>query len=116
MASRSVQIFVVNNTGQTLTLQSTQLAHGIWGTPPPPTIGNNANFEAESEGTATGCQGSVVYQIGTVQSQTVTMLFDNPFVGSDAFSAVCTPANAFSCAVTSNGGNNASVTYTVSAG
>jgi len=117
MAARSVEITLVNTTGQALALQATPpLAHGIWGTQPPATVKSKATFEAESNGTLTGVQGTVVYQIGGAKNQTVTLLFDNPFAGSDAFSAVCTPATAFSCAVTSNSGNNANVTFTLSAG
>ncbi|HEX7150306.1 MAG TPA: hypothetical protein VF618_02375 [Thermoanaerobaculia bacterium] len=117
MASRSVNISVVNTTGQLLTLQSTPpLEHGVYTTTPPPTINQTGSFAAESNGTATGVQGLVVYQIGDLQSQTVTLLFDNPFIGNDAFSAPCNPPNAFNCAATSNRGNNANVTYTLSAG
>ncbi|HVR39889.1 MAG TPA: hypothetical protein VMU84_12405 [Thermoanaerobaculia bacterium] len=125
MAARSVTISMINLTTQTLTLvQSPPLAHGQWQTPPPATIAKKASWEAVSDGLATGVQGSLVYQIGSApasappppsqpKTPSVTLTFDNPFVGSDDFEA--TVSSGFNCAVTSNSGNDATVTYTLSA-
>ena len=127
MSSRSVTITLVNTTNLTLMLTSTSLSHGTWQTAPPATIGKKATWEAVSDGFATGVQGFVVYQIGSSATQAqgtapapnapptpaVTLNFDNPYVGSDDFSAA--PSAGFNCAVTSNAGNDAQVTYTLSA-
>lgn len=109
MAARSVVIIFNNQTSQNLTLIAQGLSHGEWSTSPPPSIGPNSSttFEADSDGLFTGVQGSVTYQ-GT-GSQTVNLVFDNPFVGSSSYSGNAALELALSTSV--NGGNNATVTY-----
>lgn len=117
MSARSVKATFVNTTNLVLTLQSDQLVHGEWATQPPGTIGPNSQgeWEAQSSGTLTGVEGTVAYNVGQGQNQSVSTYFDNPYVGSDVFTDMVTPNTAFSCAATSSGGNDAVVTYTLAA-
>lgn len=115
MASRSVQILFNNNTNSALTLQSATLQHGVWtqNDTPPATIAagaQNVPFGSESDGTATGTQGTVVYQMGTVG--TVTLNWDDPFSGSNSYSSSVPPG--FACPFIGGDGNNANVTFTLS--
>lgn len=111
MAARSSVIIFNNQTPQNLTLSAQGLSHGIWATPPPPNIGPNgsATFEADSDGFMTGVQGTVTYQ--AAGSQAINLDFDNPFVGSSSYSGGAAVEYALSTSV--NGGNNATVTYTL---
>ena len=116
MSARSVKATLVNTTNQLLTLQSTQIDHGEWGKQPPATIQPNGqgDWEAHSHGFATGVEGTVAYHIGQGQNQSVSAYFDNPYIGSNEFTATVTPPTGFTCAVTSSGGDDAEVTYTLS--
>lgn len=111
MAARSVVITFDNQTSQNLTLNAQGLSHGIWATPPPSSIGPNssATFEADSNGFLTGVQGNVTYQ--STGSQPVNLVFDNPFAGSSSYSGDTAVEYTLSTSV--NGGNNATVTYTL---
>ncbi|HEY0021740.1 MAG TPA: hypothetical protein VGB24_02490 [Longimicrobium sp.] len=117
MSARSVKAIFVNTTNLVLTLKATELVHGEWATQPPGTIGPNSQgeWEAHSHGTLTGVEGTVAYNIGQGQGQSVSTYFDNPYIGSNVFTATVTPNTAFSCAATSDGGNDAKVTYTLAA-
>ena len=117
MSARSVKATVVNTTDQVLTLRSSELGHGVWVQQPPATIEphSSGTFEADSDGILTGVEGNVAYNIGKGQNQSVSLYFDNPYVGTDSFTATVTPPTAYSCAVTSSGGNDAQVTYTLAA-
>jgi hypothetical protein len=87
MAARSVTITFHNNTDQDLTLTSSDLPHGAWTTKPPDNIGANADgtWESESDGIATGTQGSVTYAIGG-DGDSVLINWDDPFAGTNKFS------------------------------
>lgn len=117
MSARSVKVIIVNTTDQVLTLRSSELDHGVWVQQPPATIDphSSGTFEADSDGILTGVAGTVVYNIGTGQNQSVSLYFDNPYVGSDSFIPTVTPNTAYSCAVTTSGGNDAQVTLTLAA-
>jgi hypothetical protein len=104
MAARSFSVTVENSTGKLWTRSALSLPHGEWSNGgalvPPETLpkaGFNSEgdiqpgtifFEAESQGFATGCEGFVNYRcdLGEIQIH-----FDNPFTGSNTFSAVGPP-------------------------
>lgn len=95
MAARSIVINLRNNVdvNQThpgkphhLVQTGASLSHGVW-TPnrvPPQRIdaGTQVTFEAESQGFATGVEGSITFQVSGYGS--VTLSFDNPFSGSNS--------------------------------
>lgn len=88
MAARSVTIKVENKFDVALLFDHDSLQHGIWGTNPPPRIepGTLAQWVAESDGFATGTEGTVWYRLDTPGSTGLVRLhWDNPFVGSNNF-------------------------------
>src|ERR1700691_2904577 len=104
MAARSFAVTIENNTGRIWNRTALSLPHGEWsntGADVPPENIPKASFDAqgdiqpghvffqaESQGAATGCEGFVNYScdLGTIQIH-----FDNPFVGSNTFSAAGPP-------------------------
>lgn len=66
------------------------LIHGVWATNPPQTIkaGQTGSFIAESDGTLTGDEGTVVY---SSNAGSVSFYFDNPYFGSDDYSVTPPP-------------------------
>ena len=113
MAERSVVITLANQTSQNLFLSAQNLLHGIWAVQPPQNIGPNssATFEADSNGFATGVEGSATYSFQSASSQLVNLVFDNPFVGASSYTGSA-PAGYHLDPFTS-GGNNAAVIYTL---
>ena len=88
MAARSVTIKVDHQFDVALVFDHDSLQHGIWGTNPPPRIepGTVAQWVAESDGFATGTEGTVWYRLDTPGSTGLVRLhWDNPFVGSNNF-------------------------------
>jgi hypothetical protein len=118
MASFSVNVTLVNTTSATLTLITASLDHGEWcnggRATPPPQMTKNGSWCSESNGLATGTQGLAVYQIGANPSETVAISWDDPAVGTNSYSAVCSTRN-FDCTSSGGKGNNAAVTFTLTA-
>lgn len=88
MAARSVTIRVDNNFDVDLVFDHDSLQHGIWGSSPPGRIaaGTSAQWVAESDGVATGTEGTVWYRLDIAGSTgLVRMHWDNPFVGSNNY-------------------------------
>ena len=113
----SVNVTLVNTTSATLTLTTFSLAHGEWCNSglatPPPQMTKTGSWCSESDGFATGTQGLAVYQIGADPSETVAISWDDPAIGSNSYSAVCSTAN-FDCTFTGgDDGDNASVLFTL---
>jgi hypothetical protein len=114
VAARSYAIEIVNLTGLELSKNEAKLQHGVWSgdgdnTPPDripsaPTSGHDAYFGSESQGFATGTQGSVVY--GSSAGD-FTVDWDNPYVGSDSSSASCPPG--YDKSKSDSGGDNATL-------
>jgi hypothetical protein len=117
MAQRSVVVQFLNNTNQTLSLSNSGLEGGIWsnnGTAvPPQQIGpqSSANWESESNGTGTGTQGFASYTIGGNASQVVTMTWDDPFAGSNAYGGTC--PGGYQIPYSGGSGDNATVAFTL---
>lgn len=88
MAARSVTIKVDNKFAIALVFDHDSLQHGVWGSNPPPRIepGTLAEWVAESNGIATGTEGTVWYRLDISSSTGLVRLhWDNPFVGSNNF-------------------------------
>jgi len=70
MSARSVTATLINKTNQSLTLIGSKLVHGTWSenqTPPSEIpAGGQGNWMAESNGFATGVEGTVTYLAGNV--------------------------------------------------
>jgi len=86
-AARSTHVIIKNNTDRTMTFVSGSTKHGIVSKKPPHTIpaGGVGDLRAESNGFATGTEGSVVYRLDGI-SGNATFYWDNPFVGSNSAS------------------------------
>lgn len=83
MEARSTHIVLRNNTPEDLTLTSVDLPHGEWSSDtsqPPLNFGPDAASEwmSESNGIATGTEGTVVFAIGG-GGATLRLDWDNPY-------------------------------------
>lgn len=88
MATRSVTIKVHNKLDVALIFDHESIQHGVWGSDPPPRIGPGTlpQWVAESDGVATGTEGTVWYRLDIPSSTVLVRLhWDNPFVGSNNF-------------------------------
>jgi len=124
MAARSVDIYFENYLNFPLSLKqdSLQLQHGIWDSYPPQKIAaieggvpGKAHWETESDGFATGTQGSCVYAFSDTTSGQICYInisWDDPYSGSNAYSITTDSASA-TVAYSGGGGDNAAVTFTV---
>jgi hypothetical protein len=114
MAARSFAITLRNFMGQELSRSNLSIAHGIFSdngnAVPPERIGNPArvSWQSESDGFATGTQGSVTYATPVGD---VFIGWDNPFIGSNGL-GVGVP-NGFVVEHGSIDGNDANVTITI---
>jgi hypothetical protein len=124
MADRSASITVQNWTGKTWRKTNTSLPHGEWShggdlTPPdeipPVSLDGDGDprpgmvyFEAESQGFATGVEGTVNY---TSPFGDISIYFDNPWWGTDSFSV--TGPDSLSLTWDTFTGNNASTTVVI---
>lgn len=121
MAARSTEIQFFNETPHTLTKIGEGLSHGEWTTEPPNVIPpqTSAQWESESDGFATGTEGTADYRIsddlgdlgGVPPPLQVHLHWDNPFIGSNSYDESA-PA-AFLLARTGGGGDNATVRYSM---
>jgi uncharacterized protein (DUF2147 family) len=125
MASRSTTVIVRNQSNAALVRTSWELAHGIWsndqlppeqiaaGTPAAP---GTATWESESQGFATGTEGQAVYTFPDGNT-TVTIYWDNPYSGSNAYRITFSGpgAGSYRGSYTGGDGDNATVTFTISA-
>jgi hypothetical protein len=112
MAARSVQVVICNLTNSELFLSGLGLQHGKWSSKPPLTIAPmaiNTQFGSQSHGFLTGTQGSASYAIGSPTGNGVALEWDNPFVGSNSYSA--TAPGGFACPWLGGQGNNATIYF-----
>ncbi|MGQ9372122.1 aegerolysin family protein [Azospirillum sp. ST 5-10] len=113
MSARSVTATVRNNTNDTLVLNSAKLDHGIWSENqyPPSTIapGATGSWMAESDGFMTGVEGTVTYLVGSAGVS--SFYFDNPYVGSNEYSA--SAPKGFQVVTNGTSGDNSTVSYTL---
>ncbi len=91
-AARSVHVIIKNNTEHNMTFASGKAQHGIVTQKPPHSIppGGIGELFAESNGFATGTEGSVTYGINGIGG-TATFSWDNPFVGSNSANGSAPP-------------------------
>ena len=88
--ARSTKIHLYNNTPYTLVLQSYPLDHGIWtdGLIPQYLVNPGAytQWQSESDGFATGTEGSVVYEIYVKDPPPprLHIHWQNPFFGGNS--------------------------------
>lgn len=84
MAARQYTISFRNQSGSTLTLLSKNLCGGEWtgGQAPPNSIptGQSVAIGSQSDGTATGTEGYVIYVAG--DGTQLYIYWDNPFIGT----------------------------------
>lgn len=122
MSARSVNATLNNNTSFALQLltSSISLLHGEWTTYPPSTIpaGGTGNWQSDSDGFATGTEGSLVYQFiysnnGALSIETLKVYWDDPFAGGNGYSITCS-VPALKVGYSGGDGDNASVTYNFS--
>jgi hypothetical protein len=88
MAARSVTIKVENTFDIALVFDHDSLQHGIWGSSPPARIEpqTTPQWVAESDGVATGTEGTVWYRLDVPGTKGLVRLhWDNPFVGSNNY-------------------------------
>lgn len=120
MAARSFSVTLQNWTGRTWQRSDVRLLHGEWsnsGQLQPADILNPLHldgegdarpglvfFESESDGFATGTEGTVNY---TTAEGTVSIHWNNPFVGGNEFSA--NGPDRFAYFWGDPGGNNANI-------
>ncbi|GAA2248768.1 hypothetical protein GCM10010430_34160 [Kitasatospora cystarginea] len=117
-AARSTVINLHNGTGCTLTLQSEDLAHGVWDAPPPQYVYNtrDVTVSAESNGFMTGDEGGFTYVAGDCEEDwrnghTVLLQFDNPYAGSNGYYS--NGSGAFRFTSSGGEGNNAVINWGV---
>ena len=88
MAARSVTIKVQNTFDVALVFDHDSIQHGIWGIAPPARIepGTTPEWVAESNGVATGTEGTVWYRLDVPGTTGLVRLhWDNPFIGSNNY-------------------------------
>ncbi|GAA2008604.1 hypothetical protein [Catenulispora subtropica] len=118
-AARSVQAFVTNDSGCTMTLFSDSLSGGIWTIMPEFTVPNGAatSWESESNGLWTGTEGVATYRLGNCVDPAQNLKFavfhwDDPYATSNEYDNVGTSSGVH---ITRSGGsgNNAIVNWVV---
>jgi hypothetical protein len=92
VAARSTHVIIKNDTDRNLTFVSGSVQHGIVTQNPPSIIAPSGIGElfAESNGVATGTEGTVTYQVTGV-SGTASFHWDNPYVGSNSANGSAPP-------------------------
>lgn len=113
MATRSVLCTLVNYTGEPLTFVGPpRLDHGILtpGREPPPACRSTAVWSAESDGVMTGTEGRVTYR---GPSGSVTVYWNNPFVGGNDYGATPDGAYIITKVQGPKVGSNVNATYVV---
>lgn len=115
MAVRSTRIVFHNNTGFSLSKLEESLPHGEWTDPWSPPNGitpnNTTEWRSESDGVATGTEGSVRYRINNGEDASVYMHWNNPFLGSNKYHQFT--GDKFEVFKTGGGGDDATVEFTL---
>jgi hypothetical protein len=112
MAARSVSVSFVNKCDVALVSGGASLLHGIWTTQPPARIeaGQTVGWETESNGVATGTEGTAYYDIEGLGITSRSLFhWDNPFIGSNSYSE--SYPETFNVSRSGGGGDNANVTW-----
>ncbi|TWB09188.1 hypothetical protein FBZ89_1453 [Nitrospirillum amazonense] len=103
MAARSTTWTILNATAFDFTLVSATATGGVFAVSAPNVIksGESGSFRAESDGFATGDEGTVIYSIPDGH---FSFYFDNPFIGSDDYSV--TPPPSYNASTSETTGND----------
>lgn len=111
-AARSTHIIIKNNTNHRMIGTNIEIKHGKLTSKPPRTIepGSIGEWGAESNGIATGTEGSVTYRLDGI-SGTSIFNWDNPFVGSN--SANGSGSSGFKIDTIGNKGNRTLVFFSI---
>jgi hypothetical protein len=112
MAARSVSVSFTNKSGVALTFGGSSLLHGEWTTEPPARIeaGQTVSWESESNGVATGTEGTAYYDVEGLGITSRSLFhWDNPFIGSNSYSEFY--PETFKASRSGGGGDNANVTW-----
>jgi hypothetical protein len=112
MAARSVSVSFTNKSAVALTSGGTSLLHGEWTTQPPARIeaGQTVVWESESNGFATGTEGTAYYDVEGLGITSRSLFhWDNPFIGSNSYSEAY--PETFKASHSGGGGDNANVTW-----
>jgi hypothetical protein len=114
-SSRSVVIVVVNNTTSPLGCSTAVLDGGEWASYPPDatSVGASGRWRTQSNGFAAGTEGRATLAIGS-NSSTVTINWNNPYWGSNAYS--CDATGGYRCTWSGGDGNDSTITVIVSPG
>ena len=113
-SSRSVTLLLVNQTSAALSCGTAVLDGGEWAAYPPDTVAAGAigRWGTQSNGFATGTEGSATMQVSP--SASVTVRWNNPYWGSNSYS--CEAQGELSCSTSGGGGNDSTLTVTVTGG
>lgn len=111
-SARSVTVTVVNGTGVALSCAQAVLDGGEWANYPPDALAPGATsvFRTQSNGVMTGTEGTVKFAVAG-SSSLVSARWENPYVGSNAYS--CDAGPGFACKVDGGKGYDSSVTFTI---
>ncbi|MET9398763.1 Crystal protein ET79 [Kitasatospora sp. NPDC002965] len=114
-AARSTTVNLTNNTPKGLIRDGASLSGGIWsdGMLPPTSLppGTAGRWASESDGFMTGTAGEVSFYVAGVSGK-LKVSWNNPYVGSNGYS--CSAPYGYTCTWQGGGGNNASVSFTLS--
>jgi hypothetical protein len=110
MAARSVDIILENKSDFVLVLAGTDLPHGEWSVEPPARIEarQTVKWASESNGVATGTEGTAFYNIEGSPGKT-DWHWDNPFIGGNSYDQH-TP-ETFKGSHTGGDGDNATIKF-----
>jgi hypothetical protein len=120
MSARTVTVTFCNMTLSTLYKLNSSLYSGEWEAPPSDKItspyfvpsGSPWIWKSVSAGVATGTDGAAIYQIDDGPGR-LLMFWDNPFVGSNSYSAQIIGCAGFNLKYSGGGGDDALVTFTL---
>lgn len=114
MASRSVTVVLKNASSSHIYFASGSLSGGEWDTSLPPSIppGTLVAWTSQSDGFMTGTQGTASFNLSAGLPVILTVNWDNPFYGSNSYSASATPP--FNVGWQGGGGDNAVVVFNFS--
>ncbi len=87
MPAKSTHVIVVNSTGEQFSKQSASLDHGIWSQQPSDVIptGGIGEWQSESNGFATGTEGTAKFTVSGNAGRVVSIRWDNPFAGGNEY-------------------------------
>lgn len=122
LLDRSTTVTIQNGSLKQLLYDSQSLQHGEFGSSPPTIIpagaGNGvdygvSSFEAESDGFATGDEGTVTYRYD--DGTTFALYFDNPQTTGNVYGCNIGGTNPkdYTCTFGDGSGNNADITFTI---